>query len=162
MGEDKVADKVVYAYVVGDLWHVGHKRAMHQAKALGDYLIVGVLTDEAVWAYKRQPVIPFKQRMEIVEDCKAVDEVVEQTELDPTENLKKIQPDIIVHGDDWDENFPGAEYMRSIGKEAVLTKYDNEQSSSNIISKIRVRNWARRHTLMPKGAKLIKESKITV
>ena len=145
--------KIVYAYVVGDLFHIGHVRMLKQAKELGDYLIVGVITDQGVWEYKRLPIIPFDQRMEMVASCRYVDEVIEQEGVDPTDNLKKIQPDIVVHGDDWDENFPGAEYMRSIGKEVKRTKYCNEQSTSNIISTVRVRQWARKHTLVPKRAK---------
>ena len=152
-----MAGKVVYAYVVADLMHVGHLRALQQARELGDYLIVGVLTDEAVWVYKRQPIIPFEQRMEIVSNLKCVDEVMQQNDVDPTENLKIRNPDIVVHGDDWGEDFPGAEYMRSIGKQAIRTEYCNETSTSEIISKIRVRHWARPHTLRPKGVKVEKK-----
>ena len=130
---------IVYTFVVGDLWHTGHKRALHQAKALGDYLIVGVLTDEATKAYKRELVIPFEERIELVADSKAVDEVMMQDSVDPTENLKKLDVDILTHGDDWDENFPGAEYMRSIGKKALRTKYYPNQSTTKIIEKI-IRN----------------------
>jgi len=126
----------VYAYVVADLLHLGHLKALQQAKALGDYLIVGVLTDEAVVAYKRWPVIPFKERLELVANLKCVDEAVKQDILDPTENLKKLDVDIVVHGDDWDENFPGAAYMRSIGKKAIRTAYYKGQSTTKIIEKI--------------------------
>ena len=132
-----MADRItVYAYVVGDLLHIGHLKSLQQAKALGDYLIVGVLTDEATMAYKRMPVIPFGERMELIANLKCVDDVVEQESVDPTENLKVLQPDIVVHGDDWDENFPGAEYMRSIGKKAVRTKYFAGQSTTKIIERI--------------------------
>ena len=127
----------VYAYVVGDLWHIGHKRSLHQAKALGDYLIVGVLTDEAVKAYKRQPVISFEERIELVADSKAVDEVMRQDDVDPTENLKKLDVDIVVHGDDWSEDFPGATYMRSIGKMAIRTPYYKGQSTTEIINRVK-------------------------
>lgn len=130
---------IVYTFVVGDLLHVGHLRALQQAKALGDHLIVGVLTDEAVSAYKRHPVIPFEERMELVANLKCVDEVMRQDNVDPTENLKKLNVDILTHGDDWDENFPGAEYMRSIGKKALRTKYYPNQSTTKIIEKI-IRN----------------------
>ncbi len=128
---------VVYAYVVGDLYHLGHKRCLHQAKALGNYLIVGVLTDEAVIAYKRAPIIPFEERIELIADSKAVDEVMKQTSVDPTENLKKLKVDIVVHGDDWGKDFPGAAYMRSIGKKVVCTRYYQGQSTTEIISRIR-------------------------
>lgn len=130
---------IVYTYVVGDLWHIGHLKCLQQAKALGDYLIVGVLSDEAVEAYKRTPIIPFEERIELVADSKQVDEVVRQDSVDPTENLKRLNVDIVVHGDDWDENFPGAEYMRSIGKKAIRTKYYPKQSTSKIIREIRRR-----------------------
>jgi len=134
-----MGNKVVYAFVVGDLLHIGHLRALQQAKALGDYLIVGVLTDKAVEAYKRKPIIPFLERIEMVENLRCVDYVVEQDDVDPTENLKILNPDIVVHGDDWDENFLGAEYMRSIGKEAVRTKYYPYQSTTEIIKCVKER-----------------------
>ena len=42
-----------------------------------------------------------------------------------------------VHGDDWDEDFPGAKYMKGINKEAVRTEYYKEQSTTKIIERIR-------------------------
>lgn len=131
---------VVYTYVVGDLWHIGHKRCLHQAKALGDYLIVGVLTDEAVRAYKRDPVIPFEERMELVIDSKAVDEVVRQDTLDPCENLRKYKPNILTHSHSKEEKFPGnnvEEFAREAGIKLVRTKYYSGQSTTEIIKKIR-------------------------
>lgn len=134
-----MAGRIIYTYVAADLLHRGHLRALQQAKALGGYLIVGVITDEGIAAYKRRPVISFEERMELVANLKCVDEVMRQDSVDPTENLKKVKPDILTHGDDWDENFPGAEYMRSIGKKAVRTKYYHPQSTSKIINKIKQR-----------------------
>lgn len=127
----------VYAYVVGDLLHIGHLRALQQARALGDYLIVGVITDEGVEAYKRTPVIPFKERIELIRNLGFVDEAIKQEALDPTEELKILgDVDVVVHGDDWDDNFPGAEYMRSTGKEAIRTSYYKYQSTTKIIERI--------------------------
>jgi len=128
---------VVYAYVCADLLNVGHLRALQQAKALGDYLIVGVLTDEAIKIYKRPPIIPFYERLELVYNLECVDRVVNQDTLDPTDNLKMTKADIVVHGDDWGEDFPGAEYMRSIGKKAIRTKYYEPQSTTKIIERIK-------------------------
>ena len=129
-----MARKIVYAFVCGDLLHIGHLKALQQAKSLGDYLVVGVLTDDAIGAYKRKPIIPFAERIELIENLKCVDEVVEQYDVDPTYNLRRLPiVDILVHGDDWDNNFPGAEFMRSIGKKAIRTKYYKEQSTTRII-----------------------------
>lgn len=127
----------VYAYVVADLLHIGQLKCLEQAKALGDYLIVGVITDEGVATYKRSPVIPLKERMYLVNGFDCVDEVIVQHELDPTDNLKQLgNIDILVHGDDWGEDFPGANYMRSIGKQAIRTKYYRWQSTTRIIRTI--------------------------
>ena len=140
MEQNKMADQVtVYAYVCADLIHVGHKRALEQAKMLGDILIVGVLTDDAIIAYKRKPIIPFDERLEMVQALRCVDFAVKQTTLDPTENLMRIQPDIVVHGDDWGDDFPGAEYMRSIGKKAIRIKYTSGISTTEIIERIKQR-----------------------
>lgn len=129
----------VYTYVSGDLLHVGHLRAMMQAKALGDYLIVGVLTDEAIASYKRQSVIPFEERLELISHLDVVDEVVRQDDVDPTENLKKMNVDILTHGDDWEEGFPGSAYMKSVGKQVVRTKYYQGQCTTHIIEQIKSR-----------------------
>jgi glycerol-3-phosphate cytidylyltransferase len=163
MGVDKMAGTTVYTYVVADLFHIGHLKLLQNSKALGDKLVVGVLNNNAVWAYKRLPVIPFEQRMEIVANLKCVDEVMEQTDVDPTENILIVRPDITTHAHKEDE--PPAHWQKAVeameylGGEAVRLDYCNLISTSEIISKIRVRSWARAHTLMPKGGKL---EKITI
>ena len=134
-----MADRLVYAYVAGDLLHLGHLKALQQAKALGDYLIVGVITDEGIEAYKRKPIIPFEERIELVQNLKCVDWAVKQDSVDPTENLIKYDPDILTHGDDWGEDFPGAEYMRTHGRKAVRTKYYKGSSTTDIIERIKER-----------------------
>lgn len=56
--------------------HIGHLHDLQQARALGDYLIVGVIADEGITDYKRRPVIPFKERLELDANPRCVDEVV--------------------------------------------------------------------------------------
>ena len=124
----------VYVPIAGDLFHVGHRRLLKKARELGDWVIAGVVTDEGM-SYKRRPIIPYEERIERIGDY--VDAVVPQDGQDPTENLKRIQPDILIHGDDWDEDYPAFQYMRSINKEVVRTEYDKGQSTSMIIKKIK-------------------------
>ena len=133
-------DIVVYTYVVADLLHVGHLRCLQQAKALGDYLIVGVLTDEATAAYKRTPIIPFEERMELVASIWCVDKVVKQNSLDPTENIISLHPDIATHSHNENEEFPGTDVealMKELGGRAVRTNYHHGTSTTEIMNKIR-------------------------
>ena len=92
----------VYVGMSADLIHRGHLNLLNEAAKLGE-VIVGVLTDEAVASYKRVPFLTYKDRAEIVGSLKNVTQVVPQLTLDYSENLKKLKPDFVVHGDDWKE-----------------------------------------------------------
>ena len=133
--------KVGYAFVAGDVLHVGILRLLRFARGLCDFLIVGVLTDEAVASYKRSPIIPFDERVDIISSLKYVDMVVAQNSRDTTETLKGLVKEgwnieLLIHGDDWPE-IPGADYIQSIGGRVVRTPYYTLQSTTKIIDKIR-------------------------
>ena len=85
---------IVYVYVCGDILHEGHLLQMENGKALGDKLIVGVLTDKAVMEKKRKPIMEFRERLRLIQSLKCVDCAVPQDEYSPLTNLKAIQPDI--------------------------------------------------------------------
>ena len=94
-----------YTQGVYDMFHVGHLNLLNNAKQQCDYLIVGVNADELVRNYKHKiPVIPEKDRAEIVRNIKAVDrcEIVET--LDKQEMYRKFGFDVIFIGDDWKGN----------------------------------------------------------
>ena len=94
--------KIGYTTGVFDLFHIGHLNILKRAKLECDYLIVGITTDElALSAKKQKPVIPFEERMEIVESIKFVDEVVPQTNYDKMEAWNKLKFDRMFVGDDW-------------------------------------------------------------
>lgn len=66
---------VVYISGCWDLFHVGHLNIIRAAAALGR-LVVGVMTDEGMRTYGKEPIIPFRQRMAIVAALECVDAVV--------------------------------------------------------------------------------------
>jgi len=90
----------VYLAMSTDVFRTGHVNILEQAAKYGA-VTVGVLTDEAIATYKRPPMLDLSERMRIIEQFKHVSQVVVQTTLDYTENLQKLKPDYVLHGDDW-------------------------------------------------------------
>ena len=129
--------KIVYTYVCGDILHEGHLLYLENAKALGDKLIVGVLTDEAVMEKKKQPIIGFKERLRLVQSLKCVDCAVPQNEYSPIENIKAIQPDIAIES----TSHIGNPYLKQLKKvfkgRIVMFPYYQEVCSTNIKKKIK-------------------------
>ena len=83
-----------------DLVHPGHLNIINEANKLGE-VIVGLLTDKAIASYKRVPIMEYKDRYQVVSSIKNVSRVIKQNTHDYSENLKKLKPDYVVHGDDW-------------------------------------------------------------
>jgi phosphoenolpyruvate phosphomutase / 2-hydroxyethylphosphonate cytidylyltransferase len=92
--------QLVYVAMSADLIHHGHINIINQAKKYGE-VILGLLTDEAIASYKRLPALTYAQRKSIMENIKGVSKVIPQQTLDYVENLRKIRPDFVIHGDDW-------------------------------------------------------------
>jgi phosphoenolpyruvate phosphomutase len=100
--QNKTSQKIVYVGMSADLIHEGHINILNKAASLGK-VVVGLLTDEAIASYKRVPHMNFEQRKVIINSIKGVDQVEAQHTLDYTDNLTKIKPNYVVHGDDWKE-----------------------------------------------------------
>ena len=128
----------VYAYVVADLLHLGHLRALQQAKSLGDYLIVGVLTDEAIMEKKTKPAMSFDERFDLVRSLKWVDVVVPQHTYSPLKTVKELKPDILIESSDHKEQ-PANKFMQTIGGRVLIMPYYPNHSSAKIKNKIRNR-----------------------
>lgn len=128
----------VYVDVVGDLFHSGHIEFFKKARAQGNYLIVGVLSDEMVRAYKREPVIPHDERVKIIAACRYVDEVVPNCPLGVTDELiKERKIDLVVHGDDFDEEHARAQYWPAIEKNIFkFVAYTEGISSTDVLENI--------------------------
>jgi len=127
--------------MVADLLHAGQLRHLRIAKKLCDFLIVGILTDEAVATYKRHPIIPFDERVDLVNAFDFVGMVIRQDDRDPTETLKRLTEDgwyidLLIHADDWPE-IPGSDYIKSIGGRVARTPYGTSlTTTTKIIEKI--------------------------
>jgi phosphoenolpyruvate mutase len=96
----KHSDTVVYVGMSADILHKGHLLLLQRAAELGK-VVVGLITDEAISAHKQPPLLTFTERLDAVMSLANVGEVIPQDSLDYTENLRKVRPDFVVHGDDW-------------------------------------------------------------
>ncbi len=97
--------KVGYTTGVFDMFHIGHLNILKRAKEYCDYLIVGVSTDEVVETYKhKKPIIPFEERLQIVEAIKYVDRAVPQISMNKMEAWNSLHFDALFHGSDWKDS----------------------------------------------------------
>jgi glycerol-3-phosphate cytidylyltransferase len=98
--------KKIITYGTYDLLHHGHVNLLRRAKELGDYLIVGLSTDEFNLLKNKKAVIPYNQRKEILEAIKYVDLVIPETDWEQKINdVHKYDIDVFVMGGDWEGKF---------------------------------------------------------
>jgi glycerol-3-phosphate cytidylyltransferase len=97
-----VTGVIGYTTGVFDMFHVGHLNVLRRARSQCDHLIVGVTTDELATARKgKTPIVPFLERMEIVQNLRYVDDVVPQASMDKLEAWRNLKFDVMFVGDDW-------------------------------------------------------------
>lgn len=90
-----------------DVFHVGHVNILERAKAMGDYLIVGVSSDQLNISKKgRNPIYSQDDRMHIIKALSCVDEVFFEHSLElKGEYIKQYDADVLVMGNDWEGRF---------------------------------------------------------
>lgn len=132
--------KVGYTTGVFDMFHIGHLNIIRRAKEQCDFLIVGVSTDEVVQSYKNKtPIIPFSERIAIVEAIKYVDKVVPQKSMDKMEAWKELKFDALFHGSDWknsDMYNKIENEFKKVGVDVVFLPHTEGVSSTMLVKKI--------------------------
>ena len=99
--------KKVITYGTFDLLHYGHVNLLQRAKALGDYLIVALSTDEFNWNEKQKKCyFNYEERKRLLEAIRYVDLVIPEESWDQKiSDVKEYQIDTFVIGDDWKGKF---------------------------------------------------------
>ena len=126
----------VLGYVPGawDMFHIGHLNILKRSRERCDRLVVGVVTDEALFAAKgKHPVIPFEERCEVVAGMAIVDEVVPDFSSDKLEVWGRVGFDVLFKGDDWRGTPKGDKLerdMASVGVEVSYFPYTAHTSST--------------------------------
>ncbi len=125
---------VGYTTGVFDLFHIGHLNILQRAKEQCQYLIVGVSTDELTCEYKkRPPVIPYNERIRIVEAIRYVDKVVAQTTLDKLAAWERLKFNALFHGNDWQNTNLYNKYEQqfsALGVDMIFLPYTTGTSST--------------------------------
>lgn len=128
---------VGYTTGVFDLFHIGHLNILRRAKEQCDYLIVGVSTDELVEMEKQKhPVIPYAERIAIVEAIRYVDAVVPQENKDKLDAYRRLKFDAMFVGSDWEGTPQWARYEQQLEPYGVKIVYfpRTEGTSSTLLT----------------------------
>ena len=128
--------KKVLTYGTFDVLHYGHINLLRRAKQLGDYLIVGLSTDNFNAMKHKQSLYCYQERKLILESIRYVDEVFPEDNWEQKEyDIKKYGVDIFVMGDDWKGHF---DQLSSLCEVIYLPRTKN-------ISSTQVKEYVKNH-----------------
>lgn len=117
----------VITYGTFDLLHKGHIRLLKRAKELGDYLIVGLSTDEFNAIKGKKAYNSFEDRKYILDAIECVDEVIPEDNWDQkTTDVADHNVDIFVMGDDWEGQF---DFLKDQCKVVYLSRTEGISTS---------------------------------
>ena len=132
--------KIAFTNGCFDILHAGHVRYLKQAKACGDFLVLGINTDESVRRLKgpQRPLNQELDRAEVVGALKAVDAVVLFGEETAAELIAKVRPAVYVKGGDYTlATLPEAKIVQAYGGEVKFIAMVEGRSTTNVIEKIK-------------------------
>ena len=132
----------VYVSLIADLLHAGHIRVLESAAEYGE-VTVGLLTSSAVAELGDVAYLKYEQRRSVISNLSLVSAVVPQETASYRQNLIKLKPDYIVHGDDWADCAQQKKYREEVidvldgwGGKLVEIPYSSDISDRNIKSQL--------------------------
>jgi D-beta-D-heptose 7-phosphate kinase/D-beta-D-heptose 1-phosphate adenosyltransferase len=131
--------KIVFTNGCFDILHPGHIHILSKAKSLGDILVVGLNSDLSVKKLKgdKRPLVSEDDRSRVLLSLRFVDYVIIFNELTPLKVIKKIKPDYLVKGGDYNENdIVGSDFVKASGGQVEIIKFLDGYSSSNYIDNL--------------------------
>lgn len=135
----KEGKKVVFTNGCFDILHRGHVEYLEKAKKLGDILIVGLNSDESVKKIKgeKRPIVPQDDRAFVLSALSCVDYVCIFEEETPEELIRKLVPDVLVKGADWEkEDIVGRDIVEDRGGQVITIPEVEGRSTKKIINTI--------------------------
>lgn len=131
--------KIVFFQGAFDLLNAGHVRAFRLSKEYGNKLIVGLNSDQLMRWYKREPIIPFIQRREILAGIRYIDDIVECHEPAAVRYLRQTKANVYVLTEEWKEQQKEAiDYIKSVGGKVVyMPRFADIYDSTTIRERIK-------------------------
>ncbi len=137
----KVGHKVVFTNGCFDIIHPGHIHLLTEAASKGDVLVVGLNSDKSIKNFKskNRPVCSQNDRAFVLAALSCVDFIIIFDEDTPEELIRKIKPDVLVKGSDYDNKYiAGAEFMLENKKRVELVDLIEHQSTTDLIGRIKM------------------------
>lgn len=135
--------RVVFTNGCFDLLHPGHVLYLHEARALGDMLVVGVNTDASVARLKGpgRPLVDQRSRALVLAGLEAVDVVTLFHEDTPADLIRGLLPDVLVKGGDYaPEDVVGRHDVEEAGGEIRIIPFIQGHSTTGLVERIRSRS----------------------
>jgi D-beta-D-heptose 7-phosphate kinase/D-beta-D-heptose 1-phosphate adenosyltransferase len=132
--------RIVFTNGCFDLLHAGHVRYLQASRRLGDCLVVGLNSDASVRRLKggERPILEFEERAQILSALSCVDYVVAFDEATPIDLIRRLKPDVLTKGADYEAGeVVGAELVAGYGGRVELVALEEGISTTGIIEKIR-------------------------
>ena len=122
--------KRVITYGTFDLLHYGHINLLRRAKEYGDYLIVGLSTDDFNRQKGKESYFSYDERRQLLESCRYVDLVIPEYSWDQKrEDCNRYWVDTLVMGDDWEGKF---DFLKQEDVEVIYLPRTPEISTTKI------------------------------
>jgi rfaE bifunctional protein nucleotidyltransferase chain/domain len=140
-------ERLVLANGCFDLLHVGHVRYLEAARRLGDWLVVGVNGDGAVRRLKGpgRPLMPARERAEILLALRAVDAVVVFDDDTAADLVARLRPEVHAKGTDYTEgSVPEGDAVRATGGRVAIAGDPKDHATRDLIRQIVDRFGGRR------------------
>jgi D-beta-D-heptose 7-phosphate kinase/D-beta-D-heptose 1-phosphate adenosyltransferase len=125
---------IVFTNGCFDVIHAGHIKLLKSAKTHGDLLIVGLNNDKSIATLKgeNRPYHSMRDRINVLEQMECVDHIVTFSATTPLELIKKIKPNVLIKGGEYQlERIVGSSFVKSYGGDVKTIKMHKKLSTTD-------------------------------
>ena len=147
--------KKVIVFTCGcyDLFHIGHLETLKEARKFGDYIIVGISSDEVIKKAKGEgrPIMGQEERAKIIAEITGVDEVIVGKNKDFVDFILNKKPDVYLKGGDYNINTINQDERKAVesyGGKIMFSKFIKRRSTTKIIDEIKYKDYCKKNKVV--------------